>query len=54
MATGSQTEQGVVRVPLGTWNIDPAHSSVEFSIKHMMIATVRGHFGLRGNDRGRR
>ena len=21
MATGSQTEQGVVRIPLGTWNI---------------------------------
>jgi polyisoprenoid-binding protein YceI len=44
MVTGLQTEQGVVRVPLGTWNIDPTHSSVEFSIKHMMIATVRGRF----------
>src|SRR3954452_7296467 len=44
MVTGSQTEQGVVRVPLGTWNIDPTHSSVEFSIKHLMIATVRGRF----------
>ena len=42
--TGSQTEQGVVRVPLGTWNIDPTHSSLEFSIKHLMIATVRGRF----------
>ena len=27
MATGSQTQQGVVRVPLGTWNIDPTHSA---------------------------
>jgi polyisoprenoid-binding protein YceI len=44
MASGLQTEQGVVRVPLGTWNVDPAHSSVEFSIKHMMIATVHGRF----------
>jgi polyisoprenoid-binding protein YceI len=44
MATDLQTEQGVVRVPLGTWNVDPAHSSIEFSIKHMMIATVRGRF----------
>ena len=44
MVTGSQTEHGVVRVPLGTWNVDPTHSSVEFSIKHMMIATVRGRF----------
>ena len=26
------------------WNIDSAHSSVEFSAKHMMISTVRGRF----------
>ena len=25
-----------------TWNIDPAHTTVEFSAKHMMITTVRG------------
>lgn len=28
-----------------TWNIDPAHTTVEFSVKHLMISTVRGHFG---------
>ena len=28
-----------------TWNIDPAHTQAEFSAKHLMIATVRGHFG---------
>jgi polyisoprenoid-binding protein YceI len=44
MATELQTERGVVRVPTGTWRVDPAHSSVEFEIKHMMIATVRGRF----------
>lgn len=27
-----------------TWLIDPAHSSVEFSVRHMGIATVRGRF----------
>jgi polyisoprenoid-binding protein YceI len=27
------------------WKIDSAHSSVEFSVRHMKIATVRGHFG---------
>jgi polyisoprenoid-binding protein YceI len=27
-----------------TWTIDPAHSQAEFSAKHMMITTVRGHF----------
>jgi polyisoprenoid-binding protein YceI len=31
-------------VPTGTWKIDPAHSSVEFSAKHLGIATVRGKF----------
>jgi polyisoprenoid-binding protein YceI len=28
-----------------TWSIDPAHTTVEFSVKHLMISTVRGHFG---------
>ena len=27
-----------------TWNLDPAHSSVEFAVKHMMFTTVRGRF----------
>ncbi|RME76634.1 MAG: polyisoprenoid-binding protein [Chloroflexi bacterium] len=26
------------------WQIDPTHSLIEFSVKHMMIATVRGRF----------
>ncbi len=29
----------------GTWNVDPVHSSVEFQVKHMGIATVKGFFG---------
>ncbi|WP_028060071.1 YceI family protein [Candidatus Solirubrobacter pratensis] len=32
-------------VPTGTWTVDPAHSRVEFAVKHMGIATVRGNFG---------
>lgn len=28
-----------------TWNIDPAHSSAEFKVKHMMISNVKGKFG---------
>src|SRR5687768_1662319 len=32
------------RVPTGTWAVDPAHSRVEFQVKHLGIATVRGHF----------
>jgi polyisoprenoid-binding protein YceI len=44
MTTKLQTEQGIVRVPTGTWEIDPIHSSVGFEVKHMMISTVRGQF----------
>jgi len=27
-----------------TWQIDPAHSSAQFSVRHMAISTVRGAF----------
>ena len=27
-----------------TWTIDTAHSSAQFSVRHMMVATVRGEF----------
>jgi polyisoprenoid-binding protein YceI len=27
-----------------TWELDPAHSSVSFAVRHMMISTVRGQF----------
>ena len=29
----------------GSWRIDPLHSLAQFSVKHMMISTVRGQFG---------
>lgn len=33
-----------------TWNLDPAHSSVDFTVKHMALSNVRGHFGgLKGS-----
>ena len=31
----------------GTWNLDPAHSEVTFSVRHMMISKVRGTFGMK-------
>jgi polyisoprenoid-binding protein YceI len=32
-----------------TWKLDPAHSSAEFKVKHMMISNVKGTFsGLSG------
>jgi polyisoprenoid-binding protein YceI len=27
-----------------TWNLDPAHSSVEFAVRHMVVSTVKGRF----------
>lgn len=27
-----------------TWNLDPSHSSIGFSVKHMVFAKVRGRF----------
>jgi polyisoprenoid-binding protein YceI len=43
--------------PTTTWTIDPAHTLVEFSAKHMMITTVKGRFAdVRGTlsiDEGR-
>lgn len=27
------------------WTIDPGHSLVEFSVRHLMITSVKGHFG---------
>jgi polyisoprenoid-binding protein YceI len=27
-----------------TWQIDPAHTTIEFAVKHMMFTTVRGRF----------
>jgi polyisoprenoid-binding protein YceI len=32
-----------------TWNIDPAHSTAEFKVRHMMITNVKGQFpAIRG------
>jgi polyisoprenoid-binding protein YceI len=39
----STTEATVLST--GTWNIDPAHSSVSFSVRHLGVAKVRGKFG---------
>ena len=40
MTTLMQAPQVATKV----WEIDPAHSSAQFSVKHMMIANVRGEF----------
>ena len=33
-----------------TWTLDPAHSAVTFSAKHMMVTTVRGSMAIRDVD----
>jgi polyisoprenoid-binding protein YceI len=38
-ATATETS-----LPTGTWKVDPVHSSVEFQVKHLGIATVKGQF----------
>ena len=43
MATGTGTRTSPL-IPTGTWTVDPAHSNVGFSVKHMGIANVRGKF----------
>jgi polyisoprenoid-binding protein YceI len=30
---------------MATWSVDPAHSDVQFKVKHLMINTVTGDFG---------
>jgi polyisoprenoid-binding protein YceI len=29
----------------GTWDVDPVHSDVSFTVRHMMVSKVRGRFG---------
>ena len=40
--TGTTTETR--QLPTGVWNIDPSHSSIEFSVRHLMVAKVKGSF----------
>ena len=38
-----------VNPAITTWNIDPAHATAEFKVKHMMISNVKGKFsGISG------
>lgn len=31
-------------IPAGTWTIDPSHSEVGFSVRHLMVSKVKGNF----------
>src|ERR1700740_1791941 len=36
-ATATET-----KLPVGTWKLDPTHSSASFAVKHMVVATFGG------------
>jgi polyisoprenoid-binding protein YceI len=36
---------GIVWAQQDVWEIDPAHSSAQFSVRHMMVSNVHGEFG---------
>ena len=42
--TTTATETAIPGYETGTWNIDPIHSEVGFSVRHMMVSKVRGRF----------
>jgi polyisoprenoid-binding protein YceI len=41
----STTIEPTVEQAVQTWHIDPAHTNVEFAVKHLMISSVKGRFG---------
>ena len=40
--TGDSKEYEATKA--ATWNLDKSHSTAEFSVRHLMISNVRGHF----------
>jgi len=42
--TASSSSEQTQTTGATTWQIDSVHSNVEFSVRHMMIATVKGQF----------
>ena len=39
------TATATTELSQGTWAIDPVHSSIHFSVRHLMVSKVRGRFG---------
>ena len=42
--TDAGTLTGIPGYVAGTWSIDPVHSEVGFTVRHMMVSKVRGKF----------
>ena len=47
MSTATDHTLDVPGYRAGTWVLDPSHSEVQFSVRHMMISKVRGTFGMK-------
>ena len=41
----TRTEAGTEVPSVGSWSIDPTHTSITFEVRHLMISKVRGSFG---------
>jgi polyisoprenoid-binding protein YceI len=41
----SPTSTRIPNYVVGTWDIDPVHSDVSFTVRHMMVSKVRGRLG---------
>jgi polyisoprenoid-binding protein YceI len=43
MSTSTSTST-VTQLEAGTWNLDASHSSIGFTVRHLMVSKVRGKF----------
>ncbi len=44
MSTTPGSTQTIPGYIAGTWSIDPVHSDISFTVRHMMVSKVRGRF----------
>jgi polyisoprenoid-binding protein YceI len=44
-ATAATTTTSTQTLTPGTWVLDPSHSDVSFTVRHLMVSKVRGTFG---------
>jgi polyisoprenoid-binding protein YceI len=44
MSATDATATSTTGLPVGTWKLDPTHSTASFAVKHMAVATFRGRF----------
>jgi polyisoprenoid-binding protein YceI len=50
MTMTASTSTQIPGYVVGTWDIDPVHSDVSFTVRHMMVSKVRGRFGSFGGE----